>query len=136
MENPSTGKTALGLDVNVGAMVCYLGNILCGIGGLIYSIIVIVQDKVNGLARFHAFQSLFLSIFVIVINVVCYVVMIVGIFIDAAIGLPIVSGLMGLIMLVVLIAFLIFWILAAVKAYGGQMYKIPVIGNFAEKYSA
>jgi len=135
MENSMPGKTALGLDANVGAMVCYLANLLCGIGGIIYSILVITQDKVNHLTRFHAFQSLFLSIAMIVLNVVLYIVMIVGIFIDAMLGFPIISGLMGLLMLVVSIAFLVFWILAMVKAYGGQIYKIPFIGDLAEKYA-
>ena len=49
------GKTALGLDSNVGAMLCYLP--LCGIS-LIYSIIVLITDKSNKTVRFHAFQSL------------------------------------------------------------------------------
>ena len=136
MQNPSGGKTALGLDTNVGAMICYLGNLICGIGGLIYSILVITQDKINPLARFHAFQSLFLTISCIVLSVALYVVMFVGIFIDAAIGLPVISGLMGLLLLGVCVGYLVFWILAMIKAYGGEKYKIPVIGNFAEKYSS
>ena len=57
------GKTALGLDVNIGAMLCYVANIIpCVVPlGLVYSIIVVVQDKTNKLARFHAFQIYFLS---------------------------------------------------------------------------
>ena len=64
------GKTALGLDANVGALVCYVGNILCGIGGLIYSIIVITQDKTNKLTRFHAFQSILLSVVGVIVWIV------------------------------------------------------------------
>ena len=131
----SGGKTALGLDANVGALVSYLGNIICGIGGLIYSIIVVVSDKTNKLARFHAFQSIFLSVVMIVLMVPLYIIMFVGVFVDAAIGLPIISGLASLVMIVVGIACLIFWIMAAVKGYGGEFYKIPIIGNFAEKYA-
>ena len=44
MQNMSGGKTALGLDTNVGALLCYLP--LCAIS-LIYSIIVLVTDKDN-----------------------------------------------------------------------------------------
>lgn len=54
MEN--SGKTALGLDANVGSLVCYLN--ICIPAGFIYSIIVLVTDKTNKLTRFHAFQSL------------------------------------------------------------------------------
>lgn len=134
MQNMSGGKTALGLDPNVGALICYLGNVVCALG-LIYSIIVLVTDKANRLTRFHAFQSIFLTVAMIVIMIPLYIIMFVGVFIDASIGVPIVSGLMGLLMVIVGIAVLVFVVLAAIKAYGGEFYKIPVIGNFAEKYA-
>ena len=135
MQNMSGGKTALGLDPNVGALVCYLGNIVCLLG-LIYSIIVVATDKANKLTRFHAFQSIFLTVALIVIQVPLYIIMIIGVFVDAAIGVPIVTGLISLLMGVVGIAALVFVILAAIKGYGGEFYKIPVIGGFAEKYSS
>ena len=53
MQNMSGGKTALGLDTNVGALLCYLPVCLINV---IYSIIVIVTDKDNRQMRFHAFQ--------------------------------------------------------------------------------
>ena len=130
----SGGKTALGLDANVGALICYLGNVVCLLG-LIYSIVVLVTDKTNRLTRFHAFQSIFLTVAMIVIMIPLYIIMFVGVFIDAGIGFPIVSGLMSLLMLVVGLGSLIFVILAAVKGYNGEFYKIPVIGGFAEKYA-
>lgn len=130
----SGGKTALGLDTNVGALICYLGNVVCLLG-LIYSIIVVATDKVNRLTRFHAFQSIFLTVALIVIQIPLYIIMIVGVFVDAAIGLPLVSGLTGLVMGIVGIAALVFVVLAAIKGFGGEFYKIPVIGNFAEKYA-
>ena len=130
----SGGKTALGLDANVGALICYLGNVVCLLG-LIYSIVVLATDKTNRLTRFHAFQSIFLTVALIVIQVPLYIIMFIGVFVDAAIGLPLVTGLISLLMGVVGIAALVFVILAAIKAYGGEFYKIPVIGGFAEKYA-
>ena len=56
----SGGKTALGLDANVGAGLCYVANFICYLG-IVYSIIVLVTDKTNKLARFHAAQSLILG---------------------------------------------------------------------------
>ncbi len=55
MEN--SGKSALGLEPNVAAGLCYLP--ICAVN-LIISIIVIASDKTNKLPRFHAFQSLLL----------------------------------------------------------------------------
>jgi uncharacterized membrane protein len=130
----SGGKTALGLDTNVGALICYVGNLVCSLG-LIYSIIVVVTDKTNKLTRFHAFQSILLSAAGLVIGIPVYIVMMVGFFIDAKIGLPVVTGLSGLLLFALGIAILVFWVMAAIKAFNGQIFKIPVIGNFADKFS-
>lgn len=135
MQN-SNGKTALGLDTGIGVLICYFGNLACGLPlGLIYSILVIVQDKTNKVARFHAFQVLFLMVACFVISIPIGIIYFIGFIIDTSIGYPIVLGLLGLVMLVVSLAFLYFYVMAAIKGYGGEIYKIPVIGNFAEKYS-
>ncbi|MDQ3801309.1 MAG: hypothetical protein M3384_17950 [Acidobacteriota bacterium] len=131
------GKTALGLDNNVGALVCYLGNLVCMLG-LIYSIIVIVQDKTNRLPRFHAWQSVLLSIAPLTILIVYFILAAIGVAIDTAIGVPIFSIIAVLLYFVLLLAFLamfVFMIIAAIKAFNGEIYKIPVIGNMAEKYA-
>ncbi len=130
----SGGKTALGLDNNVGALICYVGNLVCMLG-LIYSIVVLVTDKTNKLPRFHAFQSIFLSVAALVVGIPLYIIMFIGFFIDAAIGLPLVTGLISLLFLIFGLAILYFVVMAAIKAFNGELYKIPVIGNFAEKYS-
>jgi uncharacterized membrane protein len=135
MQNMSGGKTALGLDANVGAGLCYVANLVCYLG-VVYSIIVLVTDKENKLTRFHAVQSLLLLGLGIVLTIVLYIGIFVGVFIDAAIGLPVISGIASLLMLVVALALLVFVILAAVKAFQGQIYKIPVIGGFADKFSS
>jgi uncharacterized membrane protein len=131
------GKTALGLDTGIGVLICYFGNLACGLPlGLIYSILVIVQDKTNKVARFHAFQSLFLMIAgAVIIGPLIFIVMFAGVLIDAMIGLPIVSILGGLLLTVLGLAMAVFVILAAIKGFGGEIYKVPVIGNFAEKYA-
>ena len=128
------GKSTFDMDANLVALLCYLGNLVCALG-LILSIITVIQDKTNKLARFHAWQSIFTSVAGIVIGIPLYIVLFVGVFIDSQIGFPIVSGLMMLLLIVFGITMFIFTILAAVKGYGGQMYKIPIIGNFAEKYA-
>jgi len=128
------GKSTFDMDANLVALLCYLGNLVCALG-LILSIITIIQDKTNRLARFHAFQSIFTTVTALVIFIPLYVVMFVGFFIDAKIGLPVISGLVGLLMLVIGLGLFVFTILAAIKGFQGQMYKIPVIGGFAEKYA-
>ncbi len=126
----SGGKTALGLDANVGALICYLGNLICALG-LIYSIIVLVTDKTNKLTRFHAFQSILLSVTGVVLALVFSVIG--GVAVAANSG--ILSGLSGLLYFVVAIAVFIGMIFAAIKAYQGQIFKLPIIGDLADKWS-
>lgn len=129
----SGGKTALGLDANVGALICYLGNLVCALG-LIYSIIVVVTDKTNKLTRFHAFQSIFLSVLGFVISIPIYILLGIAVAAQSTI-LIMLAGLLGLVMAIVGLALIYFVIMAAIKAYGGEIYKIPVVGNFADQYS-
>lgn len=131
------GKSVFGLDANVAAALCYLP--FCAIN-LIMSIMVIVQDKTNKVARFHAFQSIFLMIASIILSVIMMILYFIAFgaaLSGSSIG-SIIGILVGLVLLVLGIAslgILVFLIIAAIKAFGGEIYKIPVIGNFAEKYS-
>ena len=134
MSNGDSGKSTFGLDANVVSLLCYLANI-CASLGLILSIITVVTDKTNKLARFHAFQSIFLSVFGAVFGILAAIIITVGAVIDQSIGFPAVTGLAGLVFGIIGLALFVFVILAAVKGFQGQIYKIPVIGNFAEKYS-
>lgn len=134
MQNMSPGKSALGLDANVVAGLCYAATFVCYLG-LILSIITIATDKVNKLARFHAFQALFLSIalFVGIIGVV--IAIFVGGAIDYAIGFPVVTILLCLIFGLLNLVILIGVVLAAIKAFQGQIYELPIIGKFANQFS-
>ena len=133
MQNMDT-KTALGLQPNVGALLCYIGNLVCSFG-LIYSIIVVVTDKSTKLTRFHAFQSILLSVLGLVFGLVAAVAAIIAMAIDAALGFPILSLLIGLVCLVLGLAIFVTMIMAAVRAYQGVIYKIPLIGGLAEKWA-
>ena len=135
MENLSSGKSTFGLEPNVAAGLCYAANALCGLG-LIFSIITVVTDKTNKLPRFHGFQGIFLSVVGGVVFGVLCVVWFIGAIIDTQIGLPIFTILFGLVFGAILLAVLIGEIIACVKAFQGQIFKLPIIGNFADKYSA
>lgn len=129
MQNMSGGKTALGLDANVGAMLCYLP--ICAVS-LIYSIIVIVADKNNRQVRFHAFQSLLLTaVYVVLI----FVVALVGGVLVGATGSSALGALVTLLYGIVVLGFLVLMIIGCVKGFQGSSYKLPIIGDMAEKWS-
>ena len=125
------GKTSLGLESNVGATLCYIGNFLCCLG-VILAIVFLVTEKDNRFVKFHALQALFLAAAQIVIGII---VSILGLFLnfafDAA-GFGILSFFVVLgLRLILLLIFVILWIIAGIKAYGGQWYKLPFIGDLA-----
>jgi uncharacterized membrane protein len=127
MQNMSGGKTALGLDANVGAMLCYLP--VCGIS-LIYSIIVLVTDKANKIVRFHAFQSLLL--------IGAYIVVVIALMIVSAIMSQIsgvLGGLFGMLPLIVALGFIVLSVFGCIKGYQNADFKLPVIGDMADKWS-
>lgn len=133
MQNMSGGKTALGLDANVGAGLCYLANFICYLG-LIYSIIVLVTDKTNKLARFHAAQSLILSAIALIICIPGYFIATALLFMNSTIT-SLLSGLLWLVIGLIFLVLFVFMIIAAIKGFQGQIYKIPVLGGFADNWS-
>lgn len=130
MQNMNSGKSALGLDANLVAMLCYIANICCYLG-LILSIITVITDKTNKLARFHAFQSILLSAAGLVLGFVLGALN--GVAAAAHSGM--LSILVGLIGAVIGLGFLIAIIYTAIQAYQGKMFKLPVIGDLADGWS-
>ena len=126
MEN--SGKSALGLDANVAAGLAYIPVCLVGI---IMSIIIIATDKTNKLARFHAFQSLLLM----ALSIVLYIVATVVIGVAAAANSSILALLGSLLYFVVILGILGALIFACIKAFMGQIFKLPIIGDMADKWS-
>jgi uncharacterized membrane protein len=73
--------------------------------------------------RFHAFQSVFLF--------VAYIAAGIGL---SMLGvLPVIRWATLLLWPLLGLAEIVIWLLCVVKAYQGQMYKLPVIGDLAEK---
>jgi len=133
MQNMSGGKTALGLDTNIGAMLCYLANLIpcCLPLGLVYSVIVILQDKSNKLTRFHAFQSILLSAIAVIVGMIFSMIFGTAMLTDSRA----MFGLGGLVYSVAALAMLAAVIFCCIKAFQGQIFKLPVIGDLADKWS-
>ena len=126
---PDGAKGPLGLEPNMFATICYLP---CCIIPVAAAIIGIVMEKNNRFIRFHAFQSLFLYIVLTVIFIALYVVSFVLGMIGGTIAVlgALIIFVIEIVLLVVILAVSI-WLM--VKAYGGAMTKLPMIGDLAEK---
>ena len=134
MQNMSSGKSALGLDANVVAGLCYVANFVCYLG-IVLSIIVLVTDKTNKLARFHAAQSLLLIPLGIVLGIIYGIGFGISAAIDSALGFPLFMILVWLLVMVFALGLFVMTIIAAVKGFQGQTYKLPIIGNIADNIS-
>ncbi len=122
-----TGKSSIGLDANITAALGYIIGIL--------AIVLFFIEKENRFVRFHAIQSVIYIVatvvLIIVLSILSTIITLVFASIDSS--LAFVGMLFYLLILVVWLGFFIGLILAAVKAYQGQMFKLPVVGNMAEK---
>jgi uncharacterized membrane protein len=92
------------------------------------------MDKANKLARFHAMQSLLLFATALVICIPGYFIAIALAFMNSTIA-SLLATLIWLVVALVGLALFVFMVIAAIKAFQGEIYKIPVLGNFADQWS-
>lgn len=135
MQNPppvQTAKSSTGLDENLAALLSY---ILGWISGLVFFLI----EKDSRLVRFHAMQSLLLNIVGAIIGIALWVLSIFSwIVLSQISGILsfLISLVVGLAAFVIGIGLFVGVIIALIKAYQGQYFKLPIVGNMAEKFSA
>lgn len=108
-------KATFGLEENLACALCY---VFAWVTGLIFYLV----EKENKNVRFHAMQSLLLFIGVFIIYFV---------FSWMLFFIPFMWMLLSLFGLLVFIL----WIVLIIKAYQGEKFKLPIIGDMAEKYS-
>jgi uncharacterized membrane protein len=106
-----------GLEQNVAGMLAYVT--------IIPAIVFLVLEPYNRnrFIRFHAFQSIF---FGVAWTALWIALSFVG-------AIPVIGWMTLIIWPVMGLGGLIIWILLLMKAYGGQQWKLPVIGDLAEK---
>ena len=126
------GKSSTGLDENIAALLSYVFG---WVSGLVFFLI----EKDSRLVRFHAMQSLLFNVLIAIVVFVLWIVFFVLFLIVSQIS-DVLSGIFGLVAtllwVVIGIGILVGWIMCLVKAYNRQYFKLPIIGNFAEKFSA
>ena len=128
--NAPGGQASIGMDANLASMICYLTMFCCGLG-IIVSIVFFFVEKTSRLLRFHAMQALLFGCFFVVLGIVFRILQVfVALALSDMVGL---FGTLGLWIVQIVIALLLAipLIFAAIKAYQGQYFKLPIIGNIA-----
>jgi uncharacterized membrane protein len=119
--SPALGRTG-GISDNIAGALAYVT--------IIPAIVFLLVEpfKRNRFIRFHSFQCLFLVLAAFVLGLALKLGLAVLLFV------PVLGQLMVLLIsMVISIGCLILWIVLIVKALQGEMFKVPFVGDLAEK---
>ena len=114
------GASTMGMDPKTAAGLSYLGIWVTGI-------IFFLLEKQNRFVRFHAMQSIIFFGGIVVLDIILGIA---GGFAPGilALGLGCVSWLIGL-------AAFVGWIVLMINAFQGKYFKLPIVGDYAERYA-
>ena len=112
--------TTLGLDENIEGALCY---ILTWVSAVVF----VLAEKKSNYVRFHAFQSLFLFLPLTILWVLFY-------FVGPLIPIAIIKLILLILSFLIIFFMLVAVIFLGATAYNGDTFRIPVIGDFAEKF--
>lgn len=105
-------KSSFGIEENVAGLFSYLLGFITGI-------IFFILEKDSKFVKFHAMQSIILSVVLTVLYGILGFIPIIG----------------WIILLILPLITLVLWIVLMLKAYKYEYFKLPIIGDLAEKYS-
>ena len=112
MAGTESQKTSIGLEENIASLLCYL---LVWVTGIIFYLI----EKENKMVKFHALQSVLTFL---PLSIIYWIITI--LFWWSGIGY-ILAMLIGIIMFIL-------WIVLMIKAYQGERFKLPIVGDIAD----
>lgn len=128
MTNPATSGTSsassTGLASNVAGALCYILGIITGV-------LFLIIEKNDRFVRFHAAQSITVSIVMIALSIVLSIVSSVLAFV------PVLGWLLALLLAIVIgFGSFVLWIVLMWRAYQGKEWETPVAGPLARKMIA
>jgi uncharacterized membrane protein len=105
-------KSSTGMDANLAALLSYLLGFITGI-------VFFILEKDSKYVKFHAMQSILVSVAIMIVNFILGLIPILG----------------WILAFLISLASIILWIVLMIKAYKYTWFKLPVIGEIAEKQS-
>lgn len=124
---PSSGPTppagTSGLAPNIASLLCYICSPITGI-------IFLLIEKENRDVKFHAWQSIAFGVSYIAVVIALEIVAAIIGWVASVLGV-----IVGFFIPIVMLGALILWIVCLVKAYQGERWRIPILGDFAAKKS-
>jgi uncharacterized membrane protein len=112
MADTEQQKASFGLDENIASLLCYL---VIWVTGIIFYLI----EKDNKTVKFHALQSVLTFL---PLNIIYWFLLEIFWWSGIAYALTLLIG----------VVMFILWIVLMVKAYQGEKFKVPIVGDIAE----
>jgi len=106
-------KTSMNLEENIASLLCY---VLAWVTGIVF----LLLEKENKTVRFHAMQSILTFLPLTILS---------SIFWRMSWFIPF----MGILYSLTGLLTFILWIVLIIKAYQGEKFKLPIVGDIAEK---
>ena len=122
-------KTSMNLEENVAGLLCYL---IVWITGIIFYLV----EKENKTVRFHAMQSILVFLPITIIGWIFVGPLGTSISQGSLYGYayPVVTlSIFYYIGILIYIVMFILWLILMFKAYQGEKFKLPIVGDIAEK---
>jgi len=116
-------ESSTGMSANVAGLLCYVAHWITGI-------IFVVLEKKSKFVKFHAWQSIMTFGVLFVAWLVLSPLLGTIAVLTFSPGLIIFAGVMNVILWVLMVGL---WIALMLLAYQGKMWKVPWVGNWAEK---
>jgi uncharacterized membrane protein len=117
-------QSSTGLDLNLASALCY-------VFGLVSGVIFFAIETQSRVVKYHALQSMLMSVAVMVVYIAYSVLWAV---MSRLPFLGWVAGIFGFLgWAVLMLAFLALWIYCLVKAFNGERFKLPYLGEIAER---
>lgn len=114
--------TSMGMRARTAGLLCYLFSWVTGL-------IFLLLERENRFVRFHAMQSLlFFGAMSILSSIVRFFEVMFSYGFPPYFGFGFISSALGIITFVC-------WIILMVSAHRGRYYKLPIVGDLAEKYA-
>src|SRR5690625_3798427 len=101
-------KTGSGLNQNLAGLLAYIAGIISGV-------IFLLIEKENQFVRFHAYESIMVTVVLVFVSI----------------GLSLVPMVGWILSLLLSPIGFILWVVCMYKAYQGEVFKLPIVGDMA-----
>jgi uncharacterized membrane protein len=120
-------ESSTGLSANVAGLLCYVGGVIPPIPlGWISGLVFLTIEKKSTFVKFHAWQAIMVFGALAVLNLIFFPLHFI----------PFIGLGFWILSVIVMVASIVLAIILMLQAYQGKMWKLPLVGDWAEKQAS